>query len=705
MLTDAEKSQMQACLHALREAMPGYASRRAQLVMMAEAAHVLGSLGDAGAGLPPPAERIAAIEAGTGTGKTLGYLLPAIVLARSRGRTVVVSSSTVALQEQLMAKDLPNLQRHLPVAFSCALVKGRRRYVCPAKLLHPDAQRPVPGLEGGPAAPPAQPVRLHGRLAEAFARANWSGDRDDWPEPIPDGLWARISTDHQGCLGPRCADYGRCPFQAARQRLKEVDVVVANHDLVLAALAMEPGALLPDPAATLFVFDEAHGLPAKAAAHSASRHAVLGASHWVEAAATAASEAGGGLRLERALVDVVEDRGQRLSEALAELHVALPRHCAFGADGGVHRFPHGVLPPALLGTGTRLRAAAAALHEALGVARDAAAEHARHDAVSAQPHVAAIGACLGSAEHLVATWDWMLRPVADGEKPMARWIERSGRAGVAPEYHVCAAPISGGERLRALLWERAGAAVLSSATLQACGSFDLFLEESGLDAYGGVRAFSLPSPFDHQAQAELHLPRMRSHPRDAEAHTEDVAARLPSLLESQLGALVLFASARQMQQVEQALPPALREQVLMQGCLSKRELLERHKARIDQGRRSILFGLASLSEGVDLPGAYCTHLIVAKLPFAVPDDPVEQARREWIEAQGRSAFMERSVPEVGIRLAQAVGRLLRTREDRGRVTVLDPRLGTTPWGRRLLAGLPPFRVVRGGAPEPARRAA
>jgi len=200
------------------------------------------------------------------------------------------------------------------------------------------------------------------------------------------------------------------------------------------------------------------------------------------------------------------------------------------------------------------------------------------------------------------------------------------------------------------VWDRVGAAVLTSATLRACGSFDLFLQDSGLDACAGVRALSLASPFDYAAQAELHLPRMTTHPRDADAHTEEVAAALPALLESQQGSLVLFASARQMQCVAQALPENLRAQVLVQGSLSKRELLERHRVRIDEGQRSILFGLASLSEGVDLPGAYCTHLVVAKLPFAVPDDPVEQARREWIEAQGRSAFLERSVPEVGIRL-------------------------------------------------------
>ncbi len=706
MLSDEEKTRMQTCLRTLREAVPGFASRRAQLLMMAEVAHVLGTLGDGREGLAEASHRIAVIEAGTGTGKTLGYLLPAIVLARSRGLRVVVSSSTVALQEQLMAKDLPALQRHLPVTFSCALVKGRRRYVCPAKLLRLDAQRPVVTLEGevstsGARTPATQPVRLEGRLAQAFARGTWSGDRDDWCDPIPAGLWHRLSTDSDGCLGARCEEFGRCPFQAARQRVKDADVVVANHDLLLAALDMEPGALLPDPARTLFVLDEAHGLPARAAARGASRHAVLGALRWIEEATVVADQAGQSLRLDAALAAAADEHGQRLFSALEGLHAALATHCGVGEPSQVHRFVHGPLPPDVADSGRRIHGAALGLREALGALRTSALEQARQDAVAAQPHVAALGACLGSAEHLAATWDRMLQPFSHSDLPIARWIERGckeGRAGRPTEFHVCAAPIGGGERLRALLWDRAGAALLTSATLQACGSFNLFMEEAGLKAWDGVRAISLPSPFDHATQAELHLPRMRSHPRDAQAHTDEVAVMLPALLEAQPGALVLFASAWQMQQVAQALPAALREQVLVQGSTSKRELLTRHKARIDQGQRSVLFGLASLSEGVDLPGAYCTHLVVAKLPFAVPDDPVEQTRREWIESQGRSAFHERSVPEVGIRLAQAVGRLLRTPQDHGRVTVLDPRLAGTAWGRRLLQGLPPFRRVRGAAP-------
>jgi ATP-dependent DNA helicase DinG len=208
MLTEHEKTLMRDSLHALRAGLPGFSTRRPQLTMMAAVAHTLAAVGGEGE-LADSSRRISVIEAGTGTGKTIGYLLPALVLAHVRGRKLVVSSSTVALQEQLLTKDLPALQCHLPFAFRTALVKGRRRYVCPAKLTGLTTQRPVVPEEGEPHRQDARPVRLEGRLAQAFARGSWSGDRDEWPGAIPDGLWHRLSTDRDGCVGARCAEYGR----------------------------------------------------------------------------------------------------------------------------------------------------------------------------------------------------------------------------------------------------------------------------------------------------------------------------------------------------------------------------------------------------------------------------------------------------------------------------------------------------------------
>ncbi|AEF88797.1 helicase c2 [Delftia sp. Cs1-4] len=711
MLTPDEKQLMQRCLDAVRTGTPGFRTRRPQLQMIAAVAHALARVGsadeDRGQG-----EHLGVIEAGTGTGKTVGYLLPALVLAHMRGRKLIVSSSTVTLQEQLLHKDVPALLRHLPFPVSYAVAKGRRRFLCPARLASQVAGLECKGaeLEPDPAlgthvqgAQPAStseahpPLRWFRSLSEAFDAQRWRGDRDAWPDVIPEAVWSSVTTDSQGCLGARCPSYERCPFYRARQQGQDADLVIANHDLVLAAAGMEAGSTLPDLREALVVFDEAHSLPGKVVEHCASRHSVCGASRWVAHAARDAQGAIDALRLDRVGAGLPQPgvSAQRLCALLEDLQDAVGRHCEFAGQQRISRFVGGVLPEEVARAGAAVLEAARAMEGDLSGVRAALVERAGEQAQAVQPFMAALGNHFAKLQQMLATWTWMLHDDAQQAQPVARWVERHASASGGDDFLVCAAPISGGPRLRELLWDQVGAAVLTSATLRACGRFDLFFEECGLAGFDALQPLALASPFDFAGRAVLHIPGVRAHPRDAAAHGQEIVRRLPALLERQRGSLVLFASARQMREVHAALPAALREAVLMQGQCSRRELIERHRARIDGGQRSVLFGLASLAEGVDLPGEYCTHVICAKLPFSVPDSPLEQARREWIEAQGRSAFLERSVPEVGIRLAQATGRLLRTDEDRGTVTVLDPRLGGTRWGRMLLEGLPPFRVVIG----------
>ncbi len=683
--------------------------------MIAAVAHALARV-DASDEERTSGAHLALIEAGTGTGKTVGYLLPALVLAHLRGRKLIVSSSTVTLQEQLLHKDVPALARHLPFGVTYTVAKGRRRFLCPARLAQRLAGDPVAELSDGadpqtageqelapapsPTAPSQRPLRWYRTLSEAFDAGRWSGDRDAWPEVIPQAVWGSVTTDSQGCLGNRCPSYDRCPFYLARQLGKDADLIIANHDLVLAAA----GSTLPDLREALVVFDEAHNLPSKVVEHCASRHSVCSASRWVSQAARDARLAVDALRLDRvgAGLPRPEASAQRLCGALEGLQDAVGRYCEFVGQQRISRFIGGVLPEEVARAGACVLEATRELEGDLAALRAALVERAGDQAKAVQPHLAALGLYLTKLEQLRATWIWMLHDDAAQGQPVARWVERHAGTSAGDDFLVCASPISGGPRLRELLWDKVGSAVLASATLRACGRFDLFLEEAGLQGYPALQPLALASPFDYANRATLHIPRVRAHPRDAAAHGEEIVQRLPALLLRQRGALVLFASARQMREVHAALAPDLRETVLMQGRCSRRELIERHRARIDAGRRSVLFGLASLAEGVDLPGEYCTHVICAKLPFSVPDSPLEQARREWIEAQGRSAFMERCVPEVGIRLAQATGRLLRTDDDSGTVTVLDPRLGSTHWGRMLLRGLPPFRVVIGDRAGPVR---
>ncbi|MFM8354276.1 MAG: helicase C-terminal domain-containing protein, partial [Gammaproteobacteria bacterium] len=257
--------------------------------------------------------------------------------------------------------------------------------------------------------------------------------------------------------------------------------------------------------------------------------------------------------------------------------------------------------------------------------------------------------------------------LAAAEGVQARWVNR-----YESDLELVSAPIEPGRLLQGHLWSRAFAAVATSATLTAEARFDRFLEQAGLTDPTPT-ALRIPSPFDYPSIATFVVPHMRTEPRDAAAHSEEIAALLPDLLADDPGALVLFTSWRQLRDVVRRQPAELLARMKIQGDGSKQALLVAHRAAVDAGAQSVLVGLASFAEGVDLPDDYCRHVIIAKLPFAVPDDPVDQAMAEWAEAQGRNAFFDISVPDAALRLVQACGRLIRHEGDHG-ITLLDRRI-------------------------------
>lgn len=751
MLQDDEKHQIHACLDALKQRLPGFQARRPQLEMIATVGRALGQCQEqdrstdrpcdaAPSHSAQPGSNIAVIEAGTGTGKTLGYLVPALVLAQKRNKRLVVSSSTVALQEQLWLKDAPALQqvlKELGLGFTFAVAKGRARYACAAKLTElalkaqqrdlneglGDAESAVqiddhegqasvfagePNTHACDASHPQRDpadalnreMRMTHRLATEFEARRWSGDRDDVRLSMPDSVWQKLVTDRQGCTGSRCPSFARCPFYLARQKVREADLVIANHDLVLASLEMEAGSMLPHPGETFYVFDEAHTLSAKIVEHLAARHTLRGAVDWVQGLAEAVRDVVLGLKLDAAYQRDTCENANIVAETLMALHRHLHATRAF-SDKRARRFKDNRLPDWAQTLGTKLFTAAQGLRQTILALREQMFELAAAEPHLVQQLLANLGFFSGKLDKLICTWELMLDDDADGAIPIARWVERhegtvgpstSGTSAEPHDYLICASPLSGGDRLRSLLWRRASAAVVTSATLTSCGRFNLFLNQSGLEPMRGLHRLQVASPFDYANRAQLIVPAMESDPKQLEQHTAEVARMLPELVDT-AGTLVLFSSARQMKQVHSLIPEALRQRVLMQGTLPKAEMLSRHRAAIDKGQHSILFGLTSLAEGVDLPYEYCTHVICAKLPFSVPDSPLEEARREFIESQGRSAFAEIALPEASVRLRQMAGRLLRTVDDYGRVTVLDRRLVTRPWGETLLKGLPPFKRV------------
>ncbi len=652
-----------------------------------------------------------AVEAGTGTGKTVAYSLAAIPAAKAAGKRLVIATATVALQEQIVHKDLPDLLRNSGLSFSFALAKGRGRYLCLSKLdallQEGQAQSATAQLfadEGFRIDVDERSQKLFSSMIERLAGNRWDGDRDAWPEAVEDEDWARLTTDHSQCTNRHCPNFQQCAFYKAREGMTKVDVIVTNHDMVLADLALGGGAVLPDPRETLYVFDEGHHLPDKAIGHFAHYTRLRATADWLAqidknlskllAQHPMPGELGRLVEQVPELARELRSQQQFMFGACEELADFRAGEDMEGRERPRHRFPAGVVPEHLREMGIELKKGFAKLTdlftrlaELLKQAMDgeAGVGIASHQAEEWYP---LFGSLLSRAQ---GNWDlWLAFTAEDPEDspPMARWLTLAD-SGALFDIEVNASPILAAETLRRNLWNVAYGALVTSATLTALNSFERFRMRAGLPR-SAVTAV-VPSPFMHADAGVLRVPDLKADPRDAAAHTAAIIRELPNLVDGERGSLVLFASRKQMQEVFDGLPRDWRKRVLIQGNLSKQETLNKHKSRVDDGEASVLFGLASFAEGVDLPGAYCEHVVIAKIPFAVPDDPVEAALSEWIEARGGNPFMEIAVPDASLRLVQACGRLLRTEEDRGIITLLDRRVVTQRYGKAILNALPPFR--------------
>ncbi|MFT7287878.1 MAG: ATP-dependent DNA helicase DinG [Halieaceae bacterium] len=704
-VSDASKAAIREAYVAIIEAR-GLAPRWGQRQMIAEVANTLARIAPSepsteapdAAGDPAPA--IAVIEAGTGTGKTIAYVLPAMIMARALGKRLVVATATVALQEQLVNKDLPDILAGSDLSFDFVLAKGRRRYLCLSQLDRILAQGSHSGQSLGLYPDELAPSLAQSALdsyplmLDALGRGDWNGDRDSWPASIDDADWFPITADQGQCTGRRCPNIGQCSFYRARDGLQEADLVVTNHDLVLSDLSLGGGAILSAPEDTIYIFDEGHHLPDKALSHFATFCRLPSARAWLDEGRRALAKAAPLLGQLPGIGAVLEP----LAPLFEDIAVAIEHAGDQGAlllehseDPLQLRFPAGRVPDSLKSLATGLAQQWGRL-----VGRLTTLESAIDDAVQSDDFAAhrdeleawqmALGAMLSRAEGTLALWQDFAADAEQESPPRARWLRRrDGDADSDMDFHC--SHILAADILREQLWDRAAGAILTSATLTALGSFDRFRARSGVPANANFKVVS--SPFDY-SRAILHIPAMRSEPSNAQEHTAELIELLPKLLGEDEGSLVLFSSRRQMLDVNDALPAHWVSRVLLQDSRSKQEILRRHREQIDRGCGSVILGLASFAEGVDLPGAYCRHVIIAKLPFAVPDDPVDSALAEWLEAQGRNAFMEISVPDAALRLLQASGRLLRTESDSGRVSLLDRRVVTRRYGRAILDSLPPF---------------
>lgn len=706
MLTDKTKEQIQSAyrqLLAARNLTPRYGQRQ----MIAEIARTLGQI-DRDADDDDKQAPICVIEAGTGTGKTLAYLLSSLPVAAELNLKVVVATATVALQEQVMEKDIPELIQGSDLQFSYALAKGRGRYVCLARLDQSlrggDSAQAMADLYGEELDSPGEGNhQLYTQMLNALSSGEWEGDRDDWSAPLPDSDWRPITVDNAQCSGPKCSHFRNCCFYRARDSLNKADCIVTNHDLVLSDLALGGGVILPDPAESIYIFDEAHHLPLKSNNHFASFTQVKATSTWLERSESVIDRLRKDdfidAKQQKSLVGVLRQCRQDMGECwlLLEQIIEESETADQYESRRQHTFELGVVPDQLqasvsnLANGfSRLRSelerALDEVKEALDEGNNGAADNGKK-AMLAEQWFPLVGSLVKRAEGNHTLFSNYATADPEGRAPQARWLSYLEREG-NEDIILSASPVLAADNLQEALWNNCAGAVLTSATLSALGNFNMLTLRAGLPAQ--THYLSIPSPFDFAGSARLIIPKLDCEPTDNQGHTQALIRAIPKILSADDAALMLFSSRRQMLDVLSGLPGQWQELILCQDDYQKSQLLKYHRQRVDQGKGSLIFGLASFAEGVDLPGKYCTHVLIAKIPFAVPNDPIEMTLSNWIEQQGQNPFITLSVPDAAFRLVQATGRLLRSETDKGEIYLFDERLVSRRYGKQILSSLPPY---------------
>ncbi len=596
-------------------------------------------------------------EAGTGTGKTWAYLVPALL----GGGKVLVSTGTRTLQDQLFSRDLPRVREALSIPATIALLKGRGNYVC-----HYHLER----LQGEDRALKSRGEVHQLRNIQTFAQQSATGDRADLPTVPEDAeIWQRVTSTRENCLGQDCPNVRDCFVLKARRQAQEADVVVINHALFMADLMLrDEGVTDLLPAADTVVFDEAHQLPDTATrflGSSVSTHQLLDLGRLIETA---------GLAHARELTNWSE-QARALEQSTRELRLS----CAALENMPSRRVTFEAFPEP---------AAFDIARDALQTSLDAVGQL-LSSVEEKHPDLATAARTARELAERLAEWGQPARGVRSAAQDLhqiVRWVELG-----LHHVRLHAAPLSVAEAFSR--YRQGGQAwIFTSATLSVHGDFSHFTERLGLQNAETVR---MESPFEYAKQAMLFVPQSLPAPQSSEFLPAFVEQLMPLIQASQGGALVLCTTLRAVERVAALLADAydrvgLSWPIMRQGNGTRRDLLERFRT-LDH---AVLVGSASFWEGIDVAGDRLTLVAIDKLPFAPPDDPVLEARLRACRSRGGNPFMEYQLPEAAIALKQGAGRLIRSETDWGVLMVGDTRLVDKPYGKQLWRGLPPFARTR-----------
>lgn len=641
-----------------------------------------------------------AAEAPTGTGKTIAYLVAALAAQKNRPEPnlpVVIATATVGLQEQILTGDLPKLMKAGIIGYNEAVIaKGRGRYFCVLsgeRIVHQAAKEGQFDFFDAKANDATATLSVAQEMLDQFEREVWTGDRDQYlGSSVPsDDVWGRLAASADTCISKSCPHYDKCPFFKDRARMAKAKVIIANHDLVMADLKMahssDQDPLLGDK--YLLVFDEAHNLPDKALNAGSAELELEDAQRVIAPLPSFA----GRLFKDVDIANLLKHKEINASDfepgpalkALADAAAAVRAIPHEEPESNIVKLGHQELPAALQRSLVFAHEQIAALQtrfvKAIMALRNSKLPETK-------PHVAAYFAeCLFQGSYygtrlkeISGSLDMFLTPV---QGRSVRWLEHT-----AAKAKLHTSPLEGADFLRTYLWQSERVIpVLISATLRTFQNFDRFKERSGLPTYAGT--YTVEPIFRYQDSSLVVATHMEHSPRYSERSKweNEVSTILPSFVSDGEATLILFPSQKLMQQALPELRKHFGSAVLAQRQMPFSRLIQTHKENADSGKTTILCGLATLAEGLDLPGHYCTHVIIVALPFAVPTSPVEQ---ELQQSMGPLYFMQRALPDALMKLIQMAGRLIRRENDKGRITVLDKRLWTTRWGGKLLKSLPAY---------------
>ena len=595
-----------------------------------------------------------AVEAGTGVGKSFAYLVPLIHAAVAQNIQTVVSTYTISLQEQLISKDIPFLQKHMGLDFKAVLVKGRSNYLCLRRLAR--ARRMSGDLFKSDEQDELDRIR-------AWADRTADGSIQEFEQQPQGDVWASVCAEHGNCLGGKCPEYKRCFLIRARSRIRDAHLLVVNHHLFFSELSLRTHGAAFLPEYRIVVLDEAHMIENVASEHMGIRLSHYAFEHWMRRLYVPESSKGllGVLRDGEAVHAVT-----RLWDQVDEFYAEIRKWAKFGDDSSqrVVQSPLAISTTAMDTLGevtTRLRK----------LIEDTEDEDLKAELKAIRAH---------GCEMRDGLEAFLKQSLED----QVYWVEREGRR--RHQTVLYSAPIEVGPILQQSLFDNLDSVVMTSATLAVGDTLDYFRNRVGASE---CESLKLGSPFDFSRQMRVFIPRGLPDPNDADAFASAAAPVIQRYVAKTQGrAFVLFTSTSLMRKVADLVRDFMSDHgftLYIQGSgLPRHVMLDRFR----KGKDCVLFGLDSFWMGVDVRGEALSNVIIARLPFAVPDQPLVKARMDRIREKGGDPFKEYSLPEAILKFRQGVGRLIRTATDEGIVVILDNRIITKWYGRKFLASIP-----------------